>query len=221
MAEYEAREQRIPDQLGQLIASFAGNINDAHRANQLGYAEYIQQVVAIQNITWAVEIGILTIDQALTLTASLPVIALIDTSNFGFKRATLDVEFKVSASQEDTTSLKTNVATEAKMKIGGIAALFGAGGSVSIKADTTYQKDTRRASDYSSTVKAHIEMERLPPPEGVQIMCDTTNEVVREGMLLNKEIIRQQFEKAQQELDGAEVPQKLPEPKAKGEQAAA
>ena len=135
MAEYENRERRIPDQMGQLIASFANNINDAHRANQLGYAETVERFCAIENIRWATEIGILTLPQALTLMSSLPVVAVVDVDNFGFKRATLDLKFRVSAQQEDTTSLKTNVQTEAKFKIGGIAAMFGAGGSISVKAD--------------------------------------------------------------------------------------
>ena len=211
MAEYEKREQRIPDQLGQLIASFANNVNDAHRAIQLGYAEFVQQICAIENIRWATEIGILTLPQALTLMSSMPVIAAVDMSNFGFSRATLDLEFRVNASTEDSTSLKTNVKTEAKIKIGGIAAAFGAGGSVSIAADTTYQKDTRRASDYGSTVKAHIEMERTPPPEGVQIMLDSTNEVIRSGMAINKTIIEKQFAQLQEQAEEAEVPESLPE----------
>ena len=211
---FEGRERAIPDQLGQLIASFANNINNAHRASQLGYAEYIQQVVQIQNIEWAVSIGILTLDQALTLTSSLPIVSVIDTSDFGFTRATLDAEFRVSASQEDDSSFKQNVQTEAKIKIGGIAAAFGAGGSLSVKADTTYQKDTRRKEDYSSTVACHIEMGRIDPPEGVQIMLESTNEVIREAMKINKIIIEKQFGQAEQEADVAEVPKGLPEPTA-------
>ena len=143
--------------------------------------------------------------------SSLPVVAVVDMTNFGFKRATLDLEFRVSAQQEDTTSLKTNVQTEAKFKIGGIAAMFGAGGSISVKADTTYQKDTRRQSDYSSTVKAYLEMERMPPPEGVQIMLDATNEVIKEGMAINKMIIEKQYSQLTAQADEADVPKNLPE----------
>ena len=205
--------------MGQLIASFATNLNDADRAQKLAYAEFVQTICAIENITWAAEMSILTMPQALTLMASVPVIANVDMSYFGFDEAVLEQEYRVSASTEDKTSLKSNVQTEVKMKIGGIAAAFGAGGSVSVKADTTYQKDTRRASDYSSTVKCMIKMKRFDPPEGVQIMMEAMNDVLKEGMALNKTIIEKQFEQAQTEVDEAEVPQSLPEPTA--EQAAA
>ena len=211
MAEYENRERRIPGQMGQLIASFATNLNDADRAQKLAYAEFVQTICAIENITWAAEMSILTMPQALTLMASVPVIANVDMSYFGFDEAVLEQEYRVSASTEDKTSLKSNVQTEAKMKIGGIAAAFGAGGSVSVKADTTYQKDTRRASDYSSTVKCMIKMKRFPPPEGVQIMMEAMNDVLKEGMALNKTIIEKQFGQAQIEADEAVVPKGLPE----------
>ena len=188
-------------------------------AQKLAYAEFVQTVCAIENITWAAEMSILTMPQALTLMASVPVIANVDMSYFGFDEAVLEQEYRVSASTEDNTSIKSNVQTEVKMKIGGIAAAFGAGGSVSVKADTTYQKDTRRASDYSSTVKCMIKMKRFDPPEGVQIMMEAMNDVLKEGMALNKTIIEKQFEQAQTEVDEAEVPQSLPEPTT--EQAAA
>ena len=209
--EFRGRENAYPDTMGALIASFGRNVVQAHHEIQVSNAEYIQTLAAMDNLRWAVEIGILTMDQGLTLMANIPIFTVVDSDPFVFTEASLDMEMRVSAHREDSTSLKTNVATEAKFKIGGIAALFGASGSMSVKADTTYQKDTRRESDYSSTVKTHIKMERVDPPEGVQLIRDTTNEVVKTAMKINQDIIKKQAEALAVESDGAPVPKSLPE----------
>ena len=205
------RERQYSDTMGSLIASFGRNVVQAHHELQVVNAEYIQTLAAMDNIQWAVEVGILTMNQALTLMANIPIFTVVDSDPFVFTEATLDLEMKVSASQEDSSSLKSNVATEAQFKIGGIAAIFGGGGSIKVKADTTYQKETRRRSDYSSNVKAHIKMERVEPPEGVQLIRDTTNEVVQTAMKINKTLIEQQAERLTQEVQASEAPASLPE----------
>ena len=208
--EFREREQAYSDTMGSLIASFGRNVVQAHHEVQVANAEYIQTLAAMENLRWAVEIGILTMDQGLTLMANIPIFTVVDSDPFVFTEASLDVEMRVSAHREDSTSLKSNVATEASFKIGGIAAIFGGGGHIKVKADTTYQKETRRTSDYSSSVKAHIKMERVEPPEGVQLIRDTTNEVVRMAMKINQSIIERQAERLTAESGAAEVPESLP-----------
>ena len=211
MAEYEEREKRIPDQLGALISAFANNINVAHQDNQVSYADYVERITSLQNLTWAVEVGIITQEQALTMMASIPVASIVSMDQFGFKEATLDAEFRVSASTEENTSWGVNTHTEVSGKIGGIARAFGVGGSFKIKADTTYKKDTRRASDYSSTINAHIGMERIPPPEGIQKLLDMQNEVVQSAMQVNKTIIEKQADMLSDAAGESEIPTTLPE----------
>ena len=214
------RERAYADTMGALIASFGRNVVQAHHELQVTNAEYIQTLAAMENIQWAVEVGILTMNQALTLMANIPIFTVVDSDPFVFTEASLDLEMRVAASQEDSSQFKQNVATEAKFKIGGIAAMFGAGGSVKVKADTTYQRDTRRKSDYSSTVKAHIKMERVDPPEGVQLIRDTTNEVVSTAMKINKTIIEKQAEQLTAEAQAAEAPQSLPDTGERGSEEA-
>ena len=208
--EFRGREQAYPDTMGALIASFGRNVVQSHHEVQIANAEYIQTLAAMENLRWAVEIGILTMNQALTLMANIPIFTVVDSDPFVFTEASLDMEMRVSAHREDNTSLKSNVATEASFKVGGIAKVFGMGGSIKVKADTTYQKETRRSSDYTSTVKAHIKMERVDPPEGVQLIRDTTNEVVRTAMKINQAIIERQAEQLTTEAQETEVPQSLP-----------
>lgn len=208
--EFRGREQAYPDTMGALIASFGRNVVQAHHEIQVINAQHIQTLAAMENIRWAVEIGILTMTQALTLMANIPIFSVVDADPFVFTEASLDTEMRVSAHREDSTSLKSNVATEASFKVGGIANIFGMGGSIKVKADTTYQRDSRRESDYSSTVKAHIKMERVAPPEGVQLIRDTTNEVVRTAMKINQSIIERQAERLTAEGQAAEVPESLP-----------
>ena len=211
MAEYVQREQRIPDQLGSLIAAFCRNVIEADQYGKIAYADFIQRVTSMGNLSWAVEIGILTMDQALILQNNIPIASLVDLSNFGMKYATLDAEFRVSASTEKDTSKSINTKTEAKIKIGGIAAAFGAGGSVKINADTSYKRDERRKSDYSSTISAHIEMERFDPPEGVQMIIDMQNEVVGEGLAINKALITREVDALKAETADKEVPKSVDE----------
>ena len=208
--EFRGREQAYTDTMGSLIASFGRNVVQAHHEIQVANAEYIQTLAAMENIRWAVEIGILTMDQGLTLMANIPIFTVVDSDPFVFTEASLDLEMRVSAHREDSASLKSHVATETSFKVGGIAKIFGMGGSIKIKADTTYQKDSRRASDYSSSVKAHIKMERVDPPEGVQLIRDTTNEVVRAAMKVNQSIVERQAERLTAESEAAEVPESLP-----------
>ena len=218
---FRQREAGYADTMGALIASFGRNVVQSHHEVQIANAEYIQTLAAMDNIRWAVEVGILTMNQALTLMANIPIFSVVDSDPFVFTEATLDLEMRVSAHQEDNTSLKSNVATEASFKVGGIAKIFGMGGSIKVKADTTYQKEKRRSSDYSSTVKAHIKMERVDPPEGVQLIRDTTNEVVQKAMEINKAIIERQKEQLTEEAKEAEVPQSLPvEPVEEGSESA-
>ena len=203
--EFREREAAYPDTMGALISSFGRNVVSAHHEIQMTNAQYIQTLAAMENLNWAVEVGILTMSQALTLMANIPIFTVVDTDPFVFTEASLDLEMRVSAHRENSTNFKQNVQTEAKFKIGGIAAIFGGGGSISVKADTTYQRESRRSSDYSSTVKAHIKMERVDAPEGVQLIRDTTNEVVKTAMKINQDIIRQQAEKLTTESAESEV----------------
>ena len=218
MAEYRQREQQYAKEtMGALIAAFANNVNNAHQENQVMYADFVQRITAMKNLDWAISVGILTMEQALTLMANIPVASIVNMDVFGFKEATLDLEMRVSASTEEKTSVGVDTSTEASVKIGGIAKLFGAGGSVKIKADTTYKKEVRRESDYSSTARIHILMERMAPPEGVQKMLDMQNEVVVDAMKINKTIISKQVEQLNAEVDNADVPQTLPETVDEGE----
>ena len=54
-------------------------------------------------------------------------------------------------------------------------------------------------------------MERVDPPEGVQLIRDTTNEVVQTAMKINKTIIEQQAERLAAEAQATEAPQRLPD----------
>lgn len=209
--DFSGREAGYSDTMGALISSFGKNVVQAHHELQVANAQYIQTLAAMENLRWAVEIGILTMPQALTLMANIPIFTVVDSDPFVFTEASLDLEMRVSAHNEENTNTKAHAETEANVKVGGIAAIFGAGGNIRVKADTTYSKETRRSSDYSSTVKAHIKMERVEAPEGVQLIRDTTNEVVRTAMKINQTIIENQARQLTEEVQEGETPQQLPE----------
>lgn len=208
--QYAGRESQFPDTMGSLISAFSHNVNQGYQEMQMTYADYILKITAMDNLEWATNVGILTMEQKLTLLQSVPITSIVGLDQFGYKEAELSFEMRVSATQEKKSSLAVSAGTESELKVGGMAALFGAGGSVKVKADTTYTKDTRRASDYSSTMKGRLTMERFPPPEGVQKLIDAQNEVVSSAMLINKQIIEKQYGALETESDDAEVPIALP-----------
>lgn len=194
MAEYEGRERRISTQLSDVLGAFCRQTVDAHHNMQLRYAEYIQYLAKLDNIKWAIDIGILTLDQALSILISIPVVGAANVSQVGIEEAELNMEFAVSAHADSDESLRSQTKAEGSVKIGGVAAAFGAGGSMSVSADTTYQKGERRASDYSSTVKMRVLIKRKDPPEGVSILMAETADVIKKAMSINKAIIERQCE---------------------------
>lgn len=209
--EFQEREANIPSQMGNLIATFMKDVSDGEWQNRVHYGETMQLLVAAKNVDYYVAIGVLTMEQKLTLEASIPFLEYVVKSYFGAKKATLDLEFRVSAKRNDSDNLKAGVHTKTGGQIGGgiAGALFGGGGNFSVAADTTYSKETRRQSDYSSTCKVHIEMGIVDPPESVSFMSQATQEIVKAGVTVNKTIIEKQKEQLVSDVDSADVPKDL------------
>lgn len=209
--EFEAREKNIPIQLGALIHSFLSELTDAEYKNRMDYAKFIQTIIAFENAKWGVDIGILTMDQALSIMASLPIIELVNTDYLGVTEAEQVMEFRVSASRKNSDKLTAHAESQTKVGTGGLAGLLGASGSCSISAGTTYQRDNRRESDYSSTVKTTVKVGRLSPPETVAFMGQVTQDTIKAGMDINRMIIEQQKEQLTADAQDADVPQSIAE----------
>ena len=209
--EFESREQNIPNQLGALIHAFLSELTSAEYQNRMDYAKFLQAIIAMQNAHWGVDVGILTIDQALSIMASIPIIELVPLDYLGVTEAEQVMEFRVSAKRSDTSKLTAHAETETKVGTGGLAGLLGASGSCSITAGTTYQKDTRRDSDYSSTVKTTVKVGRMPPPETVSFLGQATQDVIKTGMDINKQIIERQTTQLSNDAETADVPQSISE----------
>ena len=209
--EFEQREERIPSQMGNLIATFMKDVSDGEWQNRVNYANTMQMLIAAKNVDYFVSIGVLTMEQKLTLEASIPYLEYLVKSYLGTKKATLDLEFRVSAKRNDSDNLKAGVHTKTGGQIGGgvIGSLFGGGGSFSVAADTTYAKETRRQSDYSSTCKVHIEMGVIEAPETVSFMAQATQDIVKGAVEINKMIVEKQKDALQASADSADVPKDL------------
>ena len=209
--EFESREKNIPIQLGELIHAFLSELTDAEYKNRMDYAKFIQAIIAFENAKWGVDIGILTMDQALSIMASIPIIELVNIDYLGVTEAEQVMEFRVSASRKSGDKLTAHAESETKVGTGGLAGLLGASGSCSMSAGTTYQRDNRRESDYSSTVKTTVKVGRLPAPETVQFMGQVTQETIKAGMDINRMIIEKQKEQLTADTDSADVPQSIAE----------
>lgn len=208
--EFEQREQNIPNQLGALIHAFLSELTSAEYQNRMDYAKFLQAVIAMENARWGVDVGILTLDQALSIMASIPIVELVPLDYLGVTEAEQEMEFRVSAKRGNTSKFTANAKTETNIGIGGgIASLFGPSGSCSVTAGTTYQKDTRRESDYSSTVKTKIKVGRMPQPETVAFLGQATQDIVKAGMDINRQIIERQTSQLSDDAASADAPQSI------------
>lgn len=209
--EFQGREQQIPNQLAATLTGFLDAVVASDWTVKMNYAEYVQELLKVNNIKWACSVGILTMDQALTMLADIPPIALVNLDTLAITEAVIEQEFSVNASRSDSSQLGVKAGSEFNAKTGGLSSLIGGSASVKLTCSTTYNKDTRRESDYSSTVKTKVTMGRIPAPEGVQKLIDATNEFISQGMEINKTIINKQQEKMAEKADSQTAPQSLPE----------
>ena len=207
--EFEAREEAIPQRLGALIHSFLHELTTAEYENRRNYAQFIQAVIAMENAKWGVDVGILTMEQALSIMASVPIAELVNMDYLGVDEAKQTLEFRVSASRKSNDKLTAHAESQTNIGTGGLLSILGGGGSCSISAGTTYMKENRRASDYSSTVKTEITVKRMPPPETVSFLGQVTQEVVRAGMDINRQIIEKQKDQLTDDADSADVPKSI------------
>ena len=211
--EFAGREQQIPNQMGALIHGHIKEVTSAEHQTRLDYAEFMKMVCAADSVMWAVQVGILTLDQALTVMAQIPLINYVNTDYLGVTDSTLEMEFRVSASRQDTSKTDTHVDTETNISAGGggLSKLFGAPKvSTKISAGMNYSKENQRKSDYSSRVSCTVNIGRLPPPEGVAFMQQVTQDVVNAAMDINKQLIQKQANQLSDDMEAGDVPKQLP-----------
>ena len=195
--------------MGDLISTFLMDISAAEYKNRLHYAAFMQLVAAMKNVEWSISMGILTMEQALMLDASLPMVGFVPKHYTGVTKATEDITFRVSTQKQSEKELDENIKTHAGGKIGGFLGLFG-GGSFSVDSDTTYKDRELRKTNCESTVDVHIEIGTMPPPETVAYLDQESAELVKGGIAINKIVLKKQEARLGDEADNAEVPKGPP-----------
>ncbi len=195
--------------MGDLLSTFMMDMSAAEFKNRMHYATFMQTIAAMKNVEWGISVGIIGLEQALTLMANLPLANYVNKDYFGPVKATQDMCFRVATSKKSQSEFDENVKSHAGGKIGGFLGIFG-GGSFSVDSDTTYKTGERRGTDCSATVDTHVEYGRLPAPETVSFLESESDEVVKEGMKLSKIMLEKQKNKLTDDVDSAEVPKDLP-----------
>ena len=217
--EFLAREQMIPSQLGQLLGTFITDISTGEFQNRMHYAKYQMMILAQKNIHWSIKSGVVMLKQGLSAEESIPFAEWLNRDYLGVSRATFDAEFRVSAMRRnnDKTQIGEDVKAHTEGKIGGFLGLFG-GGGFSIDSNTTYRRDSGviRGGNYESTVKVHVEMEQMPPPELVSYLSDEAVEIVKGSVQISKLLIEKQKNQLISAVDDADVSSVWPDDEENG-----
>ena len=207
--EFQARESNISNELMQLMMVFNEAEVKSEYSNRLHYADYIQLICAMKNLHWAVEMGIINMDQALALSMSVPVASQVDVSYYGKDESDFDCSFAVNAHRRDRSNLEVKTGVDEKIEAGTgrIASFFGASvkSTTNITASTAFGKESQRDSNYECKVHVQTRMKRFPPPEGVAILVDAVNAEVKGSIEINKLIIEKQKEALRSQADGVDI----------------
>ena len=209
MAEYENRETNYNNGLGKIIGSFAMG---CVQADNLAKDAYVQRQIMMMgedppNVEFLAKTNLVGLEQALETRVSVPKIILAPSTPLMIEKAFLSMDMTVSASTEDSLSVQSDIEAEGSAKIG-----YGPiGGELRIKASVSVSKDTKRASDYTSTTHADLTMVQGPAPEGLMKIIDSLNATTSRALELNSILIEDQAEKLRVETEAAD-PEALPAP---------
>ena len=209
MAEYENRERNYNNGLGKIVGSFAMG---CVQADNLAKDAYVQRQIMLMgedppNVDFLARTNLIGLDQPLETRVSVPKIILAPSTPLMIEKAMLTMDMTVSAHTEDNLSVQSDIEAEGSAKIG-----YGPiGGELRIKASVSVAKESKRASDYTSTTHAEVTMVQGPAPEGLMKIIDSLNATTGRALELNSIMIEDQAEKLRIETETTDV-ESLPSP---------
>ena len=181
MAEYEERERQKFNNLGNQLGGIVTALSAADAATKAAALERQVTILGMDNIQASAKTSILGNDTPLSVNYDAPAAIVSDMRALVVQEASIETTMNVTASTEETSSLKseTTVGGEASFGFG----MFKA--TATFNASVGVDKSQRRKSDYTSTLAISIKMGQSEAPEGVLRIIDSMNEVVKAATEIN------------------------------------
>ena len=200
-----AREQSYPDTVGKLLGAFS---TEAVKADAFAKDAALARAITIlnrPNVKWVAGGKLLGSDEVLAAGGSVPAMLASDMRVFAPSTATISGSMRVSESNKAISSeqSKGSFSATAKWGIGMFSISGTAGGSMSSSTKQT------RSTDYSAKVEWEMKFAQGPPPEGIAMICETTQDIINTVNQIN--IARANAQK-QALADGADDNPKIDDP---------
>ena len=189
--QFEGREHKFNDSVGKYMGKFTLAMVESDIVAKAAGLNRALEVIGMENIEVPTKVSLVGLGESLETRVSMPPITMLNVNGIQTKEAKMVMDMTVSASEESSSSLKsdTEVSGSAKVRFG----LFSVG--MSMKAAVSVASDKKRKSDYSATTHAELTMEQAPLPEGLAIIIEAANETVRTGMEINKVLAGKQADR--------------------------
>lgn len=186
MAEYENRERDYNDNLGQVVGRFCTAIVEADSAAKDAHTKRVLELLKQPNAEFVASTSLIGVKQPLQTRVSVPALAIVQANPIQIDNATLTLDMSVSASTSDTSSIASKTSVKASGKVGWGPFSLG----VSVQADVSTSKESKRASDYRSTTHAEVVMNQGATPEGLCLIIDSLNKNTTKALEINQAIIQ-------------------------------
>ena len=186
MAEYENRERDYNDNIGQVVGRFCTAIVEADSASKDAHVARVLNLLKQPNAEFIAQTSIIGVKDPLQTRIEVPVLSIVAANPIVIEEANLTLDMSVSASTSDTTNVASKTSVKASGKVGWGPFSLG----VSIQADVSVAKESKRESDYRSTTHADVKMVQGDTPEGLSLILDSINKSVTSGLKINEAIIQ-------------------------------
>ena len=211
MHEYRERQHEFPDEIGNTLGAFLGGLQKAHHDNLIGEIEFLKAVQGLKNIETKLQTGDLNAEQALTLMQSLPALEYCDAEGFGLDTARVKMNMRVSSHASEKKTTEGSADTSGSIKIGGIAAAFGAGGSMKVSGHIAHSAEQANEADYSAYTEIEVTLKRTKPAPARRLTSEFMQEFIKDTHAVIKGQVARQKDALRDELAGKEPPKSLPE----------
>ena len=202
--QFEARENAYYDNLGATVGRFCTAIVEADSMAKDAHSKRLLQLMAQPNAEFEAVSSLIGIDEDLSTRISVPQIVITQTNPIEIESAVLSLDMSVSASNTDTLSIGSKVGTDIQGSIG-----FGPfKASVSVQAEMSVSKETKRQSDYRSTTHAEVSMRQAAVPEGIALIVDCLNANTKTALDISRAMAQAQLPA----MADAAAPEPLPPP---------
>ena len=172
-------------------------VNRGDQMQKHDQIQFLEELSKLENVDFEIKASLVGIDKPMKVSASLPIFSLANLQQTTFKEVTLDLAMDVSDHQELEISTDTAIKAEGTAKIG----IGPIGAKVHISASMGVHSSQKRSTDQRSHVGLQAVLERTEPPEGVQLIVDTSNLLVSKTMEMNVKIIEGKVQQIQADVE--------------------